>query len=181
MNTINTNTINATTSNYEQKKLKIHCDIKAKLDYFIKQKKIPNIIFHGSSGCGKNVLVADFINNIYSGNKSAMQNYVMNVNCAHGKGIRFIREELKFFSKTNVDLKDGEIFKTVVLLNADKLTIDAQSALRRCIELFSRSTRFFIIVEDKYKLLKQYCQGFVKYMSPNQSSITVSQICTHTT
>jgi DNA polymerase III delta prime subunit len=166
MNTINTNTINATTSNYEQKKLKIHCDIKAKLDYFIKQKKIPNIIFHGSSGCGKNVLVTDFINNIYSGNKSAMQNYVMNVNCAHGKGIRFIREELKFFSKTNVDLKDGEIFKTVVLLNADKLTIDAQSALRRCIELFSRSTRFFIIVEDKYKLLKPILSRFCEIYIP---------------
>jgi hypothetical protein len=166
MNTINTNTINATTSNYEQKKLKIHCDIKAKLDYFIKQKKIPNIIFHGSSGCGKNVLVTDFINNIYSGNKSAMQNYVMNVNCAHGKGIRFIREELKFFSKTNVDLKDGEIFKTVVLLNADKLTIDAQSALRRCIELFSRSTRFFIIVEDKYKLLKPILSRFCEIYVP---------------
>ena len=166
MNTINTNTINATTSNYEQKKLKIHCDIKSKLDYFIKQKKIPNIIFHGSSGCGKNVLVTDFINNIYSGNKSAMQNYVMNVNCAHGKGIRFIREELKFFSKTNVDLKDGEIFKTVVLLNADKLTIDAQSALRRCIELFSRSTRFFIIVEDKYKLLKPILSRFCEIYVP---------------
>jgi DNA polymerase III delta prime subunit len=136
------------------------------LDYFIKQKKIPNIIFHGSSGCGKNVLVTDFINNIYSGNKSAMQNYVMNVNCAHGKGIRFIREELKFFSKTNVDLKDGEIFKTVVLLNADKLTIDAQSALRRCIELFSRSTRFFIIVEDKYKLLKPILSRFCEIYVP---------------
>ena len=39
-------------------------------------------------------------------------------------------------------------------MNADKLTIDAQSALRRLIELFSHTTRFFIIIEDKYKLLK---------------------------
>jgi hypothetical protein len=169
---MNTNTnSNATTtitsiSNYEIKKLKIHCDIKDKLDYFIKQKKIPNIIFHGASGCGKNVLVNDFIHNVYNGNKSAIQNYVMNVNCAHGKGIRFIREELKFFSKTNVDLKDGDIFKTVVLLNADKLTIDAQSALRRCIELFSRSTRFFIIVEDKYKLLKPILSRFCEIYVP---------------
>ena len=161
----NTNTVNAT-SNSETKKLKIHCDIKEKLDYFIKQKKIPNIIFHGASGCGKNVLVTEFINNVYNGNKSAIQNYVMNVNCAHGKGIRFIREELKFFSKTNVDLKDGDIFKTVVLLNADKLTIDAQSALRRCIELFSRSTRFFIIVEDKYKLLKPILSRFCEIYVP---------------
>ena len=89
----------------------------------------------------------------------------MEVNCAHGKGIRFIREELKLFARTNINVKDGETFKTIILSNADKLTIDAQSALRRCIELFSHSTRFFIIVEDKYKLLKpilsRFCEIFV--------------------
>lgn len=143
----------------------IHSNIKEKLDYFIKQKKIPNIIFHGVSGSGKNHIVNDFIHKIYNGDKKCIQTYVMHVNCAHGKGIRFVREDLKFFSKTNVDLKDGEIFKTIVLLNADKLTIDAQSAIRRCIELFSRSTRFFIIIEDKYKLLKpilsRFCEIYV--------------------
>ena len=145
--------------------MNIHSNIKEKLDYFIKQKKIPNIIFHGVSGSGKNHIVNDFIHKIYSGDKQCIQTYVMHVNCAHGKGIRFVREDLKFFSKTNVDLKDGEIFKTIVLLNADKLTIDAQSAIRRCIELFSRSTRFFIVVEDKYKLLKpilsRFCEIYV--------------------
>ena len=95
-----------------------------------------------------------------------IKNYVMEVNCAHGKGIKFIREELKFFAKTNINLKDGEIFKTIILLNADKLTIDAQSALRRCIELFSHSTRFFIIVEDKYKLLKPILSRFCEIYVP---------------
>jgi hypothetical protein len=146
--------------------MNIHSNIKEKLDYFIKQKKIPNIIFHGVSGSGKNHLVNDFIHKIYSGDKQCIQTYVMHVNCAHGKGIRFVREDLKFFSKTNVDLKDGEIFKTVVLLNADKLTIDAQSAIRRCIELFSRSTRFFIVIEDKYKLLKPILSRFCEIYVP---------------
>lgn len=146
--------------------MNIHYNIKEKLDYFIKQKKIPNIIFHGVSGSGKNHLVNDFIHKIYSGDKQCIQTYVMHVNCAHGKGIRFVREDLKFFSKTNVDLKDGEIFKTIVLLNADKLTIDAQSAIRRCIELFSRSTRFFIVIEDKYKLLKPILSRFCEIYVP---------------
>ena len=161
------NTMNNTANEKENKNnMNIHSDIKKKLDYFIKQKKIPNIIFHGVSGCGKNALVSDFINNVYGGDKHAIQTYVMNVNCAHGKGIRFIREDLKFFSKTNVDLKEGDIFKTVILLNADKLTIDAQSAIRRCIELFSRSTRFFIIVEDKYKLLRPILSRFCEIYIP---------------
>ena len=145
--------------------LQIHTDIQEKLKYFIEIKKIPNIIFHGVSGCGKRTLVKLFIQDIYNHNKESIKNYVMEVNCAHGKGIRFIREELKLFARTNINLKDGETFKTIVLSNADKLTIDAQSALRRCIELFSHSTRFFIIVEDKYKLLKpilsRFCEIFV--------------------
>ena len=87
-----------------------------------------------------------------AGVKKLTKAYVMNVNCAHGKGIKFVREELKFFAKTHINIKGSGHFKTIILSNADKLTIDAQSALRRCIELFSHTTRFFIIVEDKYKL-----------------------------
>ena len=146
--------------------LDIHGDIRQKLQFFIEHKKIPNIIFHGVSGCGKNTLAWNFIRSIYGNDKAVLKDYVMHVNCAHGKGIRFIREDLKFFAKTNVDLKDGEIFKSVVLLNADKLTTDAQSALRRCIELFNHSTRFFIVVEDKYKLLRPILSRFCEIHVP---------------
>ena len=159
--------------------LDIHGDIRQKLQYFIAQKKIPNIIFHGVSGCGKNTLAWNFIRSIYSNDKVIMKDYVMHVNCAHGKGIRFIREDLKFFAKTNVDLKDGEIFKSVILLNADKLTTDAQSALRRCIELFNHSTRFFIVVEDKYKLLRPILSRFCEIHVP-EPLIDGVQINLHT-
>ena len=50
--------------------------------------------------------------------------------------------------KTHINIKGTGHFKTIVMTNADKLTIDAQSALRRCIESFSHTTRFFIIVGD---------------------------------
>jgi hypothetical protein len=159
--------------------LDIHCDIRHKLEYFISQKKIPNIIFHGVSGCGKNTLAWNFIRSIYGNDKGALKDYVMHVNCAHGKGIRFIREDLKFFAKTNVDLKDGEIFKSVVLLNADKLTTDAQSALRRCIELFNHSTRFFILVEDKCKLLRPILSRFCEIHVP-EPVIDGKQVNLHT-
>ena len=146
--------------------LNIHQDINKKLNYFIENHKIPNIIFHGPSGSGKRVLVNTFIKNIYKNNKELMDTYVMSINCAHGKGIKFIREELKFFSKTHINNNEGHFFKSILLLNADKLTTDAQSALRRSIELFSHTTRFFIIVEDKYKLLNpilsRFCKIYIK-------------------
>ena len=144
----------------------IHQNIHNKLDVFIKNRKIPNIIFYGPNGSGKTYILNRFIQKVYGGDKTAMKNYVMRANCAHGKGIRFIREELKFFAKTNIDLKVGAIFKSVILTNADKLTIDAQSALRRCIELFSSSTRFFIVVENKDSLLKPILSRFCDIYIP---------------
>lgn len=152
-------------NNGKIEKLDIHQDIVKKMNFFKESKQIPNIIFHGSNGSGKHTLVYNFISDIYDNDKELIKTYVMNVNCAHGKGIKFVRDEFKFFARTHINIKGSCNFKTIVLSNADKLTIDAQSAMRRCIELYSYNTRFFIIVEDKYKLLKpilsRFCEIFV--------------------
>lgn len=159
--------------------INIHEKIKNKLQYFLQTGKIPHIIFHGSSGSGKRTILYQFINQIYNNNKHKIKNNVMFVNCAHGKGIKFIREELKFFAKSNIQLNDGIDFKSIVLMNADFLTIDAQSALRRCIELFSRNTRFFIVVEHKNKLLNpilsRFCEIYVPEHIDNHKIINLHQ------
>lgn len=144
----------------------IIASVKNKLDFFLQSKKIPHIIFHGPTGTGKRTIVNQFLLNIYGKDKVKMKSNIMFVNCAHGKGIKFIREELKFFAKSNIQFNFGVMFKTIVLLNADFLTIDAQSALRRCIELFSFNTRFFIIVENKYKLLNPILSRFCDIYIP---------------
>ena len=145
--------------------LNIHQNIKDKLNYFHKIHKIPNILFHGPTGTGKRSIVNEFIHKIYDNDKETIKCFVMYVNCSHGKGIKFIREELKFFAKTHINSNGGNNFKSIILLNADKLTMDAQSALRRCIELFSHNTRFFIVAEDKYNLMKpilsRFCEIYV--------------------
>lgn len=155
-------------------RLPIHSNIISQLNNFHSRNAVPNIIFHGPSGSGKGTIVNDFIDLIYDKDKNRIKAFVMNVNCAHGKGIKFIRDDLKFFAKINT--KDI-YFKTIILNNADKLTIDAQSALRRCIESFSHTTRFFIIVEDKYKLLKpilsRFCDIYIPYPKIDNKSINL--------
>jgi len=146
--------------------LPIHANIRNKLDSFHTSKKIPHIIFHGACGTGKRTIVFEFLHKIYNYDKANMKSNIMFVNCAHGKGIKFIREELKLFAKTNIQFNRGVIFKSIVLLNADFLTIDAQSALRRCIEQFSLNTRFFIIVENKNKLLNPILSRFCEIYFP---------------
>lgn len=148
-----------------------HTCIQQKLDNFIAHDKIPNLLFYGKTGSGKKTLLNEFLHRLYNGEID--DNAVMFVNCSHGKGIKFIRNELKFFAKTNMTRKINAIvnFKSIILYNADNLTIDAQSALRRIIELYSQTTRFFIIAENKNKLMKpilsRLCEIFVS--NPPQS------------
>lgn len=148
----------------------MHDAIERKLEGFYRNNRIPNLLFHGSHGTGKRTLVYNFINLIYDHQKPRIKTNVMFVNCAHGKGIKFIREELKFFAKTNIKGNAHDVrFKTIVLFHADSLTIDAQSALRRCIELFSYNTRFFIVVENKHRLLNPIVSRFCEIYVPETS------------
>ena len=159
--------------------LNIHQNIKEKLDFFYTSHKIPNLLFHGTTGSGKRTIVSDFIHKIYDNDREKIKSFVMYVNCSQGKGIKFIRDELKFFAKTHINSNGGNTFKSIILLNADKLTMDAQSALRRCIELFSHNTRFFIVAEDKYNLMKpilsRFCEIYVPEPVVNGNIINLYQ------
>jgi hypothetical protein len=150
--------------------LEIHKDIKKKLNNFLKDNNVPHLLFYGPCGSGKKTLVNEYIHSIYPNTNEYKQN-VMKVDCALGKGIQFIREEIKQFAKSHIFSKNK--FKTILLYNADKLTVDAQSALRRCIELFSNTTRFFVIVERKQELLRpiisRFCEIYVYYPEINKN------------
>lgn len=145
--------------------LDIHQDIYIQLNTFFDENRVPNIIFHGRNGSGKKTIVKNYINKIYK-TKEEQKKYVLIVDCIQYNGIKFIREDLKFFSRSQINKQHGNNFKTIILLNAGNLTIDAQSALRRCIEQYSNTTRFFIIIEDKSKILKPLISRFVDFFIP---------------
>ena len=165
--------------------LLIHEDIITKLDIFTKLGKVPNIIFYGPNGSGKHTIVNNFVSKLYKNDKHLVTTYVLRANCARGKGIKFVREDLKLFAKTHVNIENETNFKTIILSNADSLTIDAQSALRRCIEQFSHNTRFFVIVKDKFSLLKpilsRFCEVYVPLPNINMKKTNLykysSELC----
>ena len=68
--------------------------------------------------------------------------YIIQINCCQFKGIKYIRDDLKFFGKKQIHNHKSKVFKSIVLYNADFLTIDAQSSLRRLIEIYSKNTRY---------------------------------------
>jgi len=162
------------------KKYHNHDKIKDKLIYLNNNNKIPNIIFYGDKCCGKKTILKFFINIIYNNDQELIKNNILIINCAFNKGIKYIREDLKFFCKTIINYDNGNFFKSIILLNADKLTIDAQSALRRCIEIYNHNTRFFIIVENINKLLKPIISRFasiyvINYQFNKNNTINYNQ------
>lgn len=158
--------------------------IQDKIDNFISTKKIPHILLHGESNSKCIKCLQYLLHNIYD-SPQQRKDYILYVNCAHGKGIKFIREQLKFFAKTNInDVFNGTqttnsnhsiiMFKSIVLLNADFLTIDAQSALRRCIELYSHKTRFFMVVLDKDAIINPILSRFCTIYIANNAHKTIA-------
>lgn len=143
-------------------------EIEQKLDNFIINNRIPHIIFHGTHSVDKKSIVNKFIQKIYNYNKEQIKENILSTDCSYGKGIKFIREDLKFFAKANISSSNTNLFKSIILYNADSLTVDAQSALRRCIETFSNTTRFFLIVENKYKLLNPILSRFCEIYVPEK-------------
>jgi len=154
--------------------------IKEKLNKFIVKKKIPHILFHGNTIQLNIEIMRYLLDKIYD-NKLDEKTNTIYVNCAYGKGIKFIRDELKFFAKTNISIDNSDnkksisTFKSIVLINADFLTIDAQSALRRCIELYSHTTRFFMVVLNKDAIIKPIISRFCDIYIPSSNKITYSQ------
>ena len=123
------------------------------LDKFIEHNDIPNLLFHGMGE--KKKYVDYLLNKIYS-NSEQQSTHVLQINCSFGGGINYIRNDLKFFGKQNMCSK----LKFIILNNADKLTTDAQSALRRIIEEFNKKTRFILTVNDSDKILNPILSRF---------------------
>lgn len=141
--------------------MEIHEQILDKFDDFIKRNIVPNILLYGPSGSGKKHLIDELLRRIYV-DSSIIETNVMYINCINGKGISFVRNEVKQFAKTNMN---SRYFKSIVLLMIDKLTLDAQSALRRCIELYNHNTRFFAVVQNKefliQPLISRFCDLYI--------------------
>ena len=153
----------------------------AQLSHFIAIRQVPNLLFYGPCDQTTHTIAVHLLNVLYE-TKAQKEQYVMMVNCAHGKGIKFIREELTSFAKSQIDSHGGTAFKSIVLMNAGKLTQDAQSALRRCIEVYNRNTRFIVTIGDKNQLLKpilsRLCEMYVPQLPPGtEGRLCINNVC----
>jgi len=135
------------------------------IENYKKNKNIPHILIYGEHNSGKRTTLNTLLDTIYTPELKKM--FCVYIECATCKGIKMIRDDIKEFAKQNTNQVP---FKSVILYDADNLTIDAQYSLRRCIEIYSTNTRFFIITQNKDKLLNPICSRFIHMYIRRQES-----------
>jgi len=148
----------------------------ARLLAFADRGRVPNILLHGAAGSGKKTALGKLLQKIY-GEGESQRELVLTVDCARCRGTTFVREDLKQFAQSQVGCgKNDCMFRSIVMRNADMLSHDAQSALRRCIEVYSKTTRFFLVVQNTSKLLQPVISRFcaIHFYRHDQDRITMN-------
>lgn len=118
----------------------------------------PHMLFYGAPGSGKTSTILAILNEYYGKNKKLC---VLKLDASDDRGINSVREEIKGFAEKKNYFNNG--IKIIILDEADNMTYDAQFALRRIIEKYSKSTRFCLICNYENKIIgaiKSRCAEF---------------------
>jgi len=136
-------------------------NLKDIIQKYLDQNDIQNLLFYGSSGCGKTTLAKLIANKL----KCA----TLLLNASDERGIETIRDKVTNFAST----ASFQPLKVVVLDEADFLTLQAQASLRNVIEKYSKGTRFILTcnyIERIIDPLQSRCQTF-KVFPPDKADV----------
>ena len=115
-----------------------HEAITERLKHYIEQDDLPHLMFAGPAGVGKTTAATAIAKEVYG--DDWRENF-LELNASDQRGIDVVRERIKDFARASFGGYDHRI---IFLDEADALTSDAQSALRRTMEQFSDNTRFIL-------------------------------------
>ncbi len=124
-------------------------DIVNRLKAFVARKSMPNLIFSGPAGTGKTTCAYALARDLYG---DELQGNILELNASDERGIETIRTRVKDFARSAV--LGGVPFKLLILDEADNMTADAQQALRRTMERYSRNTRFILDCNYSSKIIE---------------------------
>lgn len=126
-----------------------HPEIVERLSAYAKSKNLPHLLFAGPAGTGKTTCAIALAREIYGENWK--QNF-HELNASDERGINVVRGKIKDFART---APIGDVgFKIIFLDEADALTSDAQAALRRTMEMYSKICRFILSANYSSRIIE---------------------------
>lgn len=109
-----------------------------RLQSYLNSGNVPNLLFSGPAGVGKTTCAVAMAKELFGENFS--QNF-LELNASDERGIQVVRETIKDFART---MAFNTQFKLIFLDESDALTTDAQQALRRTMERYTKTCRFVL-------------------------------------
>jgi len=112
--------------------------------------EMPHLMFSGSAGVGKTTTGICLAREILG---DRWKDHTLELNASDERGINMVRDRVKKFARfSGLDTKIP--FKIIILDEADEMTSDAQTALRRIIEDTAKYCRFILIANNVSKIIE---------------------------
>ena len=116
-------------------------EIVSRFKTFVEEKNLPHLLLVGPAGVGKTTSILALARDLYG---PSYRNFILELNASDERGIGVIREKVKNFARTAA-MASPVSFKILIMDEADHLTSDAQHALRRTMEIYTRTCRFCLL------------------------------------
>jgi len=125
-----------------------HEEITRRLKSYVGKKNVPNLMFSGPAGVGKTSAAVALAKELYG---TEFERNFLELNASDERGIDVVRNTIKDFART---LAFDANFKIIFLDESDALTTDAQQALRRTMERYTRTCRFILSCNYSSRLIE---------------------------
>jgi len=142
---------------------------------FIESGNIPNLLLNGEPGGGKTsaviALAKEYLGDLFA-------DYCMDLNASDERGIDVVRSKIKIFSQRKSCCNK---FKIIILDESDNMTNPAQLALKRIMDQYDDTTRFFFTcnsIENIISSIQSKCKiMYFGRIEQNEIIKRLDQIC----